>query len=198
MKLCLPAWLLPALLLALPCAPHRLPKCLVTPARFGTSKLQDAQNAAATRALFELAAGDASLRDACSPLLLQLPPVFQELWLQWEEEGEDEEAAAAAAAATEEAMAARQAFAQKLLSSAAAQQAAAQPADSWEEAAAGDAPLGGWQGELLSAIAAAKGSSEAQQQQTAAQQKESQRLLQEQEVWRASAEGQRWLADRAK
>ncbi|PRW58696.1 helicase domain-containing [Chlorella sorokiniana] len=164
----------------------------------GWERIEDAQNAAATRALFELAASDATLQDSYSPLLLQLPPLFQELWLQWEEEGEDEAAAAAAAAETEEALAARQAFVQRLLSSAAAQQAAAQQPDSWEEAAAEDGQAGGWQQELLGAIAAAKGSAEAQHQQTAAQQRDSERLLQEQQAWRASEEGQRWVAERAK
>ena len=160
--------------------------------------LQDAQNAAATRALFELAASDQALQDASPPLLLQLPPLFQDLWLQGAEEGEDEEAAAAAAAETGEALAARLAFVQQLLSAAAEEQSGAQQAAGWEEAGAEGGEQGGWQQELLRAIAAAGGGDEAREQQAAAQQRESERLLQEQREWRASQEGQRWLADRAK
>ena len=180
------------------CLPRLLSMPWATPSDGHRFSMQDAQNAAATRALFELAAGDASLQDAASPLLLQLPPAFQELWLQWEEEGEDEEAAAAAAAETEEALAARKAFVQQLLSRAAAQQGAAQQAAGWEKAAAANGQPAGWQQELLSAIAAAKGGPEAQQQQTAAQQRDSERLMQEQQAWRESGEGQKWLGERAK
>ena len=154
--------------------------------------LQDAQNAAATRALYELAAGDARLREADPPLWAQLPPTFQELWLVWQDEGED----SAAAAETEEAVAARDAFVQQLLSRGAGGQVTGAALGRGQEAAdAGGGDGGGWREALLSAVAAAA-SKEAQQEER--QRLESERLLQEQLAWRASEEGRRWIADRAK
>jgi hypothetical protein len=162
----------------------------------GWQRIEDAQNAAATRALFELAATDAQLQEACPPLWAHLPPEFQEMWLVWQAEGEDGEAGEAAAAATEEAVAARQEFVQQLLSRGGAQQAQQAAAAAVGTAAGTDG--GGWQQDLLAAIAAAAGNEAQRAQQAAAQQRVSERLHREQAQWRASEEGRQWLADRGR
>ncbi|KAI3433652.1 hypothetical protein D9Q98_003461 [Chlorella vulgaris] len=162
----------------------------------GWQRIEDAQNAAATRALFELAATDAQLQEACPPLWAHLPPEFQEMWLVWQAEGEDGEAGEAAAAATEEAVAARQEFVQQLLSRGGAQQA--QQAATAAVGTAAGTDGGGWQQDLLAAIAAAAGNEAQRAQQAAAQQRVSERLHREQAQWRASEEGRQWLADRGR
>lgn len=54
---------------------------------------QDAQNAAATRALFELGAELPPGGPVAGPVWQVLAPAFQELWGQWGAEGEEGEAA---------------------------------------------------------------------------------------------------------
>lgn len=165
----------------------------------GWERIEDAQNAAATRALFELAAGgDAALAEASPPLWAQLPPAFQELWLLWQEEGEEADEGSEGEAAEE--AAAREAFVRELLERAEAEQAAfaAAASQQQQQAEADVSEPGGWQEQLLRSISAAGGSEEQRQQHVAAQRRDSERLAAEQRAWRASEEGRRWLADRAK
>ena len=154
---------------------------------------QDAQNAAATLALLELCGGDAP--DQHPPLWAQLPPVFRDLWLQWEEEGE---AAASAGAESPEEAAAREAFVAGLVQreAAVAASTAAAGADPGGAAAAAAAGPGSWQERLAGAIRAAeeRGGEPGRQQ---GEQGEGRRLAEEWRRWRDSPEGAKWLEARA-
>jgi ATP-dependent RNA helicase DHX29 len=164
----------------------------------GWERIEEAQNAAATRALFELAASDAQLQEASPPVWAQLPRTFQDLWLAWQAGEGEEEAAASAAAETEEAAAAREAFVRRLLEQAEAQRAVQSRQEVDGAAARREEEARGWQEQLLAAIVAASGSEEQRSQRAEAQQRQSERLAEEQRAWRGSEEGRRWLADRAK
>ena len=160
----------------------------------GWERIEDAQNAAATRALYELAAGgDAALAEAAPPVWAQLPPSFQEVWLTWQEEGEVGCGGGGGEEESEEQAAARRAFVQQLLVAQA--DVALQQQQQQQQQAAEEEGSGGtrsWHQQQLNIMAAAVGSEEQQQQ------RESARLAAEQAAWRESQEGRRWAADRAK
>ena len=152
----------------------------------GWERVEDAQSAAATRALFELAReGDVQHR---------LPEVFQELWAQWEGEGE-----AAPAEASQEEEEARQAFILSLVDGAAAAAAAAAGGAGRGGGAGGageEVPSSGsarerWEAQLVRALEAAPA-------QSAAQQEDSRRMQAELRAFRESPEGAKWQADRSR
>ena len=147
----------------------------------GWERVEDAQSAAATRALFELAAGGGVQH--------RLPEAFQELWAQWEGEGE-----AAPTEASQEEEEARHAFILSLVDAAAAGGAGR---GGGAAAAAGDegSAAGGarerWEAKLQRSLEAAPA-------QSAAQQAASRRMAAELRAFRASPAGVQWQADRGR
>eukprot|EP00887_Chlorella_sp_A99_P005373 scaffold1.g5373.t1 len=164
----------------------------------GWERIEDAQGAAATRALFELAYAGCDAGAEPTPeadcWLAQLPEQFQELWVVWEEEGEAGLAAAAGAETPEEAEA-RQAFVRQLLAEVHVRAAAS--AEHQEEAP-GSVLSGGWEAQLMQSLSAGSEGASSAPQQTPAQREESERMRQQLAAWRDSEEGRRWSVERGR
>ncbi|GAB4817860.1 hypothetical protein N2152v2_004906 [Parachlorella kessleri] len=165
----------------------------------GWERIEEAQNAAAARALFDLGAELPPGGPFEGPLWQVLPPAFQGLWQQWEEDrlrAEQDDGADRAAEADE---AARLAFAEALVSRRQAELAGgegrAQPGGGSAGglgAAASEGGADSWAEQLRKELAA-----ESQRDEQQAQ-REGAAMQAEQRRWQESEEGARWVQDRAK